>query len=183
MNTAQLKIEKIIANKLFIYGLLLFFILIRCYHLDQDAPSMMISAICEEDEAYYTIEGINEYNIDNNRFLKGFEHNLVAPIVFYSKTITYLSLKIFGNNFWGLRMPVVLLSFIIALLLLNIFKKINTKYIALNYLMIFLLLSDFTFYIFSRYQNPQIYSILCITVILWLIITYNFQSFFSIQIQ
>ena len=113
----RITLDGILANKLFLYSIIIVFLCLRFCNLNQDAPSMMISSICEEDEAYYSVEGINQYNVEHNRYIKGFEKSMIAPLLIYSKSITYICLNIFGNNFYGLRVPVVLISILFLLFL------------------------------------------------------------------
>ena len=176
----RITLDGILANKLFLYSIIIVFLCLRFCNLNQDAPSMMISSICEEDEAYYSVEGINQYNVEHNRYIKGFEKSMIAPLLIYSKSITYICLNIFGNNFYGLRVPVVLISILFLLFLFKTFKLINPDYNSLNILLLFLLFSDFFVYIFSRYHNPQIYSMLCISIVIWQIAKYNFESINSL---
>lgn len=147
----------------------------RFIYLDQDVPGYFISGISQEDEAYYSTEGINLYNLDHGRYLKGYEHNNMAPLLLYSTPLTYLSLKIFGNTYWGLRVPVVLISILVILLLHDILNRLKVPKIY-TWLITLYLATDFYFFLFSRFQNPQIYSIAAITLILWTYFRFGAES-------
>lgn len=150
-------------------------VITRFLFLDQDAPSYMVGGVTQDDEPYYSLGAIGKYNADEGRLIKGFEQVYGEALLLFNTHITYFSLKIFGNNYWGLRLPAVLISLMTILLLADILRvlKINK-----NYLLLILLyaLTDFYFFLFSRFQAPQIYAVLAITWVLWLYFKYGLSS-------
>ena len=138
----------------------------RFLYLDQDAPSYMISGISQEDESYYSMGALIRYYNDIEKTETNYSSKSGDPVCLYSTPLTYLSFHVLGNNYWGLRFMIPLLSIIIIFFLFRISdKEINSK--TQKYFLIFLLLTDFYFFNFSRFQTPQIYSILAISFALF----------------
>lgn len=156
--------------------LVLVLIALRFVYLDQDAPAYMIGGICQEDEIYYVLGAVNDYNKDNGRVIEGFETIRGEGLMLYGSHLVYWSLKIFGNNYWGLRIPVVLISLLSIFLIYDILRRLNTDAL-IRYLALLYMLSDFYFFLFSRYQTPQIFSIFSISICLWLYFKYGLTKF------
>ena len=142
------------------------FVILLCFsrflYLDQDVPSYMISGISQEDESYYSMGAISRYYNDIEKTEPNFSSYSGDPVCMYSTPLTYLSFHLLGNNYWGLRFVIPLLSIIIIFFLFRIadkelYSKTHKSFI------IILLLTDFYFFTFSRFQTPQIYSILAIS--------------------
>ena len=142
------------------------FVLLLCFsrflYLDQDVPSYMISGISQEDESYYSIGALQRYYNDIEKTEANYSSHSGDLVCMYSTPFTYLTFHILGNNYWGLRFMVPLLSIIIIFFLYRISdKEIDSK--PQKYFLLFLLLTDFYFFNFSRFQTPQIYSVLAIS--------------------
>lgn len=150
-------------------------IIARFLYLDQDAPAYMIGGITQEDEPYYCLGAISRYNADQDRVIKGLEHINGDGLMLYSSHIVYLSLKVFGNTYWGLRLPCVLISLCIILLLYDILRRQKVDKTILLLVMLYMF-TDFYFFLFSRFETPQIYSMLAITWVLWLYFKYGMAS-------
>ena len=152
--------------KLVIKILVLLLCFSRFLYLDQDVPSYMISGISQEDESYYSIGALLRYYNDVEKTDTNYSSHSGDLVCLYSTPLTYLSFHALGNNYWGLRFMIPLLSIIIIFFL----YRISEKYIhsqTQKYFLILLLLTDFYFFNFSRFQTPQIYSILAISFALF----------------
>lgn len=135
-------------------------LILRFSFLDQDAPAYMIGGICQEDEGSYTRTAIEKYKKDLGDITPGFPSHSAAPALTLAIfPATYLSLKFFGNNYYGLRLPCVLISILSILLfyyLLQSFQHISKQFALIGTI---IFASDFYFSIVSRFQGPQVYSI------------------------
>ncbi|MFH1005445.1 MAG: hypothetical protein V1781_08155 [Bacteroidota bacterium] len=153
-----------------------FLVIARFLYLDQDAPSYMISGICQEDEAAYCWDAIIKTKADNGNVLKGFEQAKYPGLIMAYTPLTYFCLKLFGFTYYGLRIPSVILSLLIFFFLAKSLGRVsgNNRFAIL--LFILFLLSDFYFLLFSRFQTPQIYSLFIISIILWSYFKYGYES-------
>jgi len=150
-------------------------VVFRFAYLDQDAPVYQLANVCQEDEPYYSQGAILKLCANEGRAVRGFEKTKGEVFDIYNSEATYLSLKLFGNNYWGLRIPDVIASILFILLMYSIFKviKADSEFIALFLTMLF---ANFYLFVFSRYNNPQIFSVLIITLALWVLIKYGYQK-------
>tara|TARA_B100001287_G_scaffold240654_1_gene215173 strand:- start:70 stop:1737 length:1668 start_codon:yes stop_codon:yes gene_type:complete len=154
-------------NSLFIKVFLITLCISRFFYLDQDVPSYMISGISQEDESYYSIGAVLRYFSDLGLTEPEYNSTAADPVCLYSTPLTYLSFHVFGNNYWGLRFSVPVLSLLVIFLLYKSAKnKLKTNLTSVNFLL-FLLVTDFYFFAVSRYQNPQLYSLLVISFCLF----------------
>lgn len=150
-------------------------IVLRFAYLDQDAHTYQLTNISQEDEPYYSQGAILKLCASQGRTVPGFERTQTQALDSYNMPVTYLSLIIFGNNYWGLRIPDVLASLLFILLCYSILKTINPD-INNTLLFILLLFSNFYLYTFSRYNNPQIYSALIAAFTIWVLIKYGCEK-------
>jgi len=150
-------------------------VVFRFAYLDQDAPVYQLANVSQEDEPYYSQGALLKLCTNEGRTVKGFEKTKGEVFDIYNRQITYFSLKLFGNNYWGLRVPDVLASILFILLMYSIFKviKADNEFVVL---FLTLLLTNFYLFVFSRYNNPQIFSVLVITLALWVLIKYGYQK-------
>jgi len=155
---------------LLIAGLVIF----RFTYLDQDAPVYQLTNICQEDEPYYSQGAILKLCKDDGRLVNGFSKSHSEGLDMYNRLITYVSLKVFGNNYWALRIPDVIISLLFILFMFSSFKIIDPDS-DLIFLFVMLLFVNFYLFVFSRYNNPQIFSILAITISLWIFIRYGYE--------
>lgn len=174
MNASLLNKENFI-YKYWPYLLVLCLALSRFMFLDMDTPSLFVSNLCAEDEAYYCSTGIEKFLLDKNPTAKSIYFKEYIGISLYSHYPVYLSMKLFGNNFWALRLFPVLLSIFTSLLIVDSLKRLilNKFFLLLGVLLIGL---DFTLFMFGRYHGPQIYSIAALAFLLWLFIRYGTDS-------
>jgi hypothetical protein len=138
--------------------------------LDQDVLPYSIISINQEDEAYYSASAIEEYNQLHNR-----ETDFDTPNsswVMYSYPFTTLTLNTFGNNFYGLRVPVVLIGLLSIFIMFISIRKVTKSNLSTGLIiLIFSFLAlDFTFFNYARYSNPQVYSVLGNAILLLVLI-------------
>ncbi|WP_027420646.1 hypothetical protein [Crocinitomix catalasitica] len=143
----------------------------------------MIGGICLEDEVVYSNSALRDYYNSNDKLIEGFKNLENEPFMFHSYPLHYLSYKCFGNTFIGQRAPAVLISLIIIILLYKITQHIQLEYYSIKekgyflpLFVLFLVSTDFTFFTFSRYNQPLIYSILAITLFLYILFQNNLKK-------
>lgn len=136
------------------------FICFRFIYLDQDAGLWSTMAICQEDEAYYTVSAIEQVT-NTPQIIDGASNTLNKFWLNGSSIPTYIGLKTLGLNYWGLRIGPVIISLLIILLIINSLPKISRYN---KFIITLLLLSDFYFMVISRYQTPIIYSLFIIVL-------------------
>jgi hypothetical protein len=174
------------------YLLVVCLALSRFLFLDMDTPSLFVSNLCAEDEAYYCSTGIEKFLLDDNATAKSIYTKEYIGISLYSHYPVYLSMKLLGNNFWALRLFPVLLSILVSLLIVDSLKRLLANKILLL-LGVLLIGFDFTLFMFGRYNGPQIYSIAALAFLLWLFVRYGaeskgnlfllgFMAFFSVSV-
>jgi 4-amino-4-deoxy-L-arabinose transferase-like glycosyltransferase len=156
---------------LLLAGLVIF----RFAYLDQDTPTYSLTNVCQEDEPYYSLGAIHQLCADEGRQVSGFEKTKGDFIDMYSRLLMYPSLKVFGNNYWGLRIPDVLISLLLIWLIFSMFKKLGFGGDYLQ-LLVLLLFTNFYLFTFSRYHNPQIFSIFGIVLTLWIVVKYGCEK-------
>lgn len=156
-------------NKTLVTSIIIILSIFRFIYLDQDVHSRMIEGISQGDEVFYAFAGYEQYLQENNRLINDDEDiKFYKGLSFNNYPLTYLSLHIFGNNYYGLRLSSVLSSLLAIFLLYRVSIKIYTKNSELIFYSIIFLFSDFYFFIISRFQTPQIHSIFIISLILYI---------------
>lgn len=117
-------------NKLFFLILLSLIITLRIYFLDADLPPWKIANTSIKDEGYYAIQGLINYHIETKENQKDqedlrnelhFNHSL---FYLFQNCFIYLTLKMFGNNYYGLKFSFVVAYLIFILILYNLIAKI-----------------------------------------------------------
>ena len=122
-------------NKLYIIffiGILILFSF-RLLHLDADIPNWGITHYMPIDEGSYSLMALNKYDygtVDPSYLFDGsapyvapqLRNNLIGNI------FTYVSLQVFGDNYYGLRIPSAVYFLIIFCGTVWIFKYIYKKY-------------------------------------------------------
>ncbi len=142
----------------------------RFFFLDQDVPSYMIGGLSQEDEAYYCLGGINKFLKDENRVHPDFTKSDIEAIQVINTPTTYMSLKIFGNNYYGLRVPVVFCSILMILLLSLLANRQGLSTLSVSMIIVFLS-TEFYSFLLGRFYNPQIFGMLFITLILFILLS------------
>lgn len=153
-------------------------LLLRFYKLDLDAAANNISGITTWDEPYYTYSAMYDLISSKPTFPQDLKANALMEIIsIHSSLITKIGFFIAGNTFEGLRLGVALLSLLTILILYKIaiqyFDFLDTQKTANKALILCLLLTEPTFFMFSRAQTPQIYSIFWITLVFYSVFQYT----------
>lgn len=126
---------------------------IRILFLDADVNAFEIAQVQPIDELYYNEIAIKIYKYGWSALMNGL---CASPSVANARTfflpniLTAFSLKIFGNNFWGLKLPYVLMGYLSGLFLYILLKKIipNKKNIHLAVMLSYVF--DFNVFLLSR---------------------------------
>ncbi len=153
----------------------LLLVMLRGYHLEMDAPANNVAGITHPDESYYTYLAVHE----NVAAKPGFPADYKAPSNASLHVHSYLPTKIgfilFGNTYWGLRFPALLMSLIaIFLISISVVGSFISKPGPVVFLgMCILLLADPYFFLVSRFQSPQIYVIFWHSIAIYLLYRYN----------
>lgn len=142
------------------------------YHPDNDIGTTQITSF---DEFYYVAKAIfwAKYNLYDNYH----EYNFYSPFLFITNFFTYLSLKIIGLNFYGLRFPAVLAGFIIIFCFSRV---IHNKFgIISSFFFISYLIFDYHFTLVNRAITPNIFRLCVIAISVF--VFYNFFECININ--
>jgi hypothetical protein len=165
--------------------LLAIFVLSRAVFLDRDLPPGIISSYVQIDELYYTIPAFNLYHYgETNHKIVPFIEDQNTPVNVMENVATFGSLRLFGNNYYGLRMASVFPALFIFILLYLILKKILNgnlepgeqdpaadRGLKRRYILYFLLayiLCDFSFLVAGRVAEPTIFRMLALMIVIYL---------------
>lgn len=157
---------------------LIFFLFTRISLLDSDPPSWNISQYQPIDEFYYSIPAFSLYHYGdwNYQIFTDIETDFPRIRDILGNIMTYFSLMLFGNNYFGLRMASVFASIIIFILLFlslknydsNIPKSLSsTNRFLIAYMALYFLL-DFSFLMASRIAEATIFRTVALLIIIYL---------------
>ena len=166
--------NKVINIKAVLWGVLVLFLLgLKVFHLDADLPHWNIMFYTPIDEGPYAMQAhrfarpeiIEQVKMLNVEGMK--EWN--SSVSFLLTLFTTLSLKLFGNNYYGLRMGAVFASFIISFIILyniGLMKHKNDvrKYRIAYFFAVMELAFGFSFVFASRVVEPSIFRSLLILI-------------------
>ncbi len=143
--------------------LILVFIFLRVLNLDRDLPNYDLTQLGSKDEQAYNFTALNLYHFGamNKVVADGFTiKGSITSIL--NNSVTYLTLTLFGNNYYGLRAGAVLASLVILLILLYLsglmFNSGSNN--LQRYMLLFIglyALFDFGFLIAGRNASPVIF--------------------------
>lgn len=166
-------------NALILSILMILSLFSRILYLDSDLPYKILHSYAVFDEFYYTIPGFNlfHYGEVNPSIVTNVLEEKIPPNNISQNLTTYLTLKVFGNNFYGLRMGSVCCAFFIFVIFYLLLRRI----LVLNHLcvksqfkarlMLFIpllyLLFDFSFLAAGRVAEPTIYRMLALVIMLY----------------
>ena len=125
-----------------IISLIVILSLLRFINLDNDVPPYNIAGISQTDEPYYCLLGFNDYLEENNRIVLELNEVGLQFLMVHNYHLTLWSMRVFGNNYYGLRFGATFISILTILLLLKIFFARNKNY-SLRLFMVFFLFSEF----------------------------------------
>ncbi|MCO5385898.1 MAG: hypothetical protein NHB14_09175 [Desulfosporosinus sp.] len=158
------------ARKAAIIILVLIYFL-RLINLDQDLPPWGVGAYQPVDEGAYAMLAINMQNFGVINPISpeatGIEIGSYTPPSLRSNILgnlfSYIGLSLLGDNYFGLRMPYVLLGFINLMLFFIILNTMRKKYGTgqdrEKWLVVgafFCMVTDFSFFIASRTVEPSL---------------------------
>jgi hypothetical protein len=145
------------------------FLLSRIIYLDADIPIFRLLFISGPDELFWNISGFNLYKYGCwvhkvFDFLPPDE----LPFTSMQNFMTFLGLKLFGNNFYGLRISSAVCGAIVAVCVIYALNKQTKEDRPEKLLSIFLIsiymLFDFFFLESNRFNEPTIYSMAMIAL-------------------
>lgn len=159
-------------------GVFILFFITRFLFLDEDLPPWGIINYQPIDEGAYATLALNQYNYGELApdIINGEVEFITSPHIKTSiigNLFVYASLKIFGDNYWGLRGSSVFCGFIIFVLYLFILKLLFQKYCLpqkkqklaiLGFALLFIF--DFNFLMACRVVETSIYRLLFIMLII-----------------
>ena len=161
-----------------IFIFLMFFLFTRIFLLDSDPPSWNISQYQPIDEFYYSIPAFSLYHYGDWDYQIFIDIKTDDPSIsnILGNGMIYFTLKLFGNNYFGLRMAAVFASTMIFFLLFlslknydsNIPKSSHSPNRALVAYMALYFLLDFSFLMASRIVEPTIFRIVALIIIIYL---------------
>ena len=136
---------------------------LRVINLDADIVPWDMGHFQPIDEAYYTKAAFNWYNsatyLNQPDILENIKQSSQAGQSFITNVFVYISLLIFKNTYYGLRMSAVFSAGVILILSYFIMNKLDEKSncksgIILKYGLLLYLVTDFAFLISSRVLEP-----------------------------
>lgn len=159
----------ILKNKDIIIGLLL--ISLKLFYLDVDPPKWHIGYYQPIDETYYVGVAYDLYEYGN-----AFHQDkvMVFGVPVLTNIVTYISLNVFGDTYFGLRFSSFLLALTSIVLLALILRKIVKNETIRLFAIIFFGL-NFTFSLASIFVEPTIARISSLLIVIYLILS-SFQS-------
>jgi hypothetical protein len=164
------------ANVVFLFIIFCLYLVLRVLYLDADVPIINIIRIADIDEFYYSIGGFNLYYFgDIKNSVMPLAESDLSPFATLLDLFTYISLTIFGNNYYGLRMASVLAACLIFVLIILILRKTVRSFFNVSkfrenlfvYLILIYFSLDFSFLIMSRICEPTIYRSLSMVVVVY----------------
>jgi len=160
------------SNKAIFLLLLGIFILSRFIYLDIDLPEWGISYYQPIDELYYTTTAFDlfHHGVFHYSPYDFIPISMIDGEVNMESLFTFISLEIFGNNYYGLRGASVFSAILIFIILSYIINK-NTNKVDRYQLIIFSMLymiTDYSFNLSARVAEPTIFRMFALIFILFL---------------
>ncbi len=152
---------------IFILLIVLFFVSTRLPLIETDIPPIDVSGYAQIDEPYYATLALDKYDYGNFYFNnKGTiePHSTFLGSSFLLNASCYLTLEIFGDNYWGLRFASLIVGLFVLGLLLFSFKEIKDE-LSLNnrkelnwigFLLVLLISADFSFLFSNIVVEPTL---------------------------
>jgi hypothetical protein len=153
------------------------FVVVRSIYLDRDLPRYGISQLQPIDEFFYTIPAFNLFHYGS------MTHQVVpyvasdgSPLDYLENLMTWLTLVVFGNNYYGLRMASVLAALGVFLLLFVVLRRQapaasagiagNSWAATIGLLWMGYLLFDFAFAVSARANEPTIFRMFSMVILI-----------------
>ncbi|GEM_PF-1690004 len=143
--------------------LFIFLFLLRIIYIDSDLPSHYITNIIQTDEGYYTIPAFNLYHYgEMSHQILDYIPDDGSPANVFQNILTWISLEIFGNTYYGLRFASVFISMIVLILFYLLAKQLlkQQEFKYKNHLILGTTIYwgfDFEFLLLSRVAEPTIF--------------------------
>lgn len=153
------------------------FVASRAIFLDSDLPAWGVAQLQPIDEFYYSIPAFNLYHYGS------MDHQVVpfiatdgAPLNLLETLFTWLSLLVFGNTYYGLRMGSVAAGLLVLLLMFAILRRqmrpaegSDGRWLNVAVPLFFMtyLVADFSFNVAARAAEPTIFRLLGMCSVLY----------------
>ena len=174
---------------LFALGMILLFALywIRIVNLDQDLPPWGVACYQPKDEGCYAVLAINRMEYGTINPSNPLAENVTYPMYvqehvrvdLLGNLLEMLSFSLFGDNYYGLRSPMVAVGFVSLILSFATLLLLRKRYgrgenSELLIIWFLLLLNNFHFYNYlaTRTVEPSLHRMLFVqlTVLIWLLL-------------
>lgn len=156
---------------------------LRIIYIDADVPAWGVSTYMPIDEGIYAELALNLLtfgSIDPNQYFQGQYEFLVsaqATINVFGNLVTYATLLLFGDNYFGLRMGTVIIGLILIWLVYgtvaNVLKKIVADSPGVAYLIALccaaILLISFPYFNASRIVDPCLSRMFFVALVLFVL--------------
>jgi hypothetical protein len=151
------------------------FLLSRVLYLDQDVPILTFTFYNPTDEPYYTGPAFSLFNYGTwTHKVFDFLPPDETPFNTFANLLTYFGLLAFGNNFFGLRMPVAVCGLVVFIGCLWCINRIPTSQRAWRKLIVVLaaayMFADFFFLQSNRVNDPTTFMMATIAACMVLVI-------------
>lgn len=157
--------KKIIVNTDILLGVLL--VLIKIFFLEIDPPNWLFAYYQPIDEMYYTQMAYDF--IDYKEFFFK-DKNIFIGNPFLTNIMGYITLNIFGDNYFGLRIGSVFFGILIIYLFILILRRF-VHYEIIRFLIIIFFGLNFSFTMASIYVEPTISRTFSLMMVIYLVIT------------
>lgn len=158
----------------------------RGFLLESDLPPWGVIAYQPIDEGTYANLALNFFNfgsINPNDYYEGqyeflMQSHVICNVV--GNFFTALSLLVFGDNYFGLRMGVVFIGYLILILFCLTINELRKAYgaekkgtLTMAFLLIIALLSSFVFFNATKAVEPSISRLLLVQLIVYCLVKRN----------
>ncbi len=184
---------KMSRNKVWVYlgGVILVMLLaLRIVNLDADLPNYELSKYMPLDEGYYAQDAIRivrseitdkQHIIDDTQIKQWTSSESCLTTVFCA-----ISLAIFGNNYYGLRLSMVIISAMIECMVALSFLKIQsdeeTGKDGLTFLLLAIMTINYGFFLGGRVVEPSLTRSLCVTALFMLYATFFRKTAYCLEL-
>lgn len=170
-------------NILLLSIFLLFFI--RMINLDADLPPLRLLDYSSVDEGIYGNLALNKINygfLNPNTF---FNYNLleISPqtiINLFGNLLIYISMFLFGDNYYGFRLPIILICFVSLIIIFKCMCLIENEYARRNrklkLIIITLFLTSFQFYNTSRIVEPTAFRLISVAIVIYIFLKFKHNN-------
>lgn len=187
-----MNLKKILSAKLFplLYMFIVgIFFITRLLFLDSDLPPWGIINYQPVDEGTYSMMALNLYNYGDitPEIFNGDIEYITSPhirINVIGNALIYMCLKLFGDNYWGLRVSSVICGLITLFLFFLIIKALSSRYKMegqtrhwVNLISLVYFTLDFDFVMACRVVETSIYRLLFVMLVILLFVKYNRSIF------